>query len=230
MARSYNGTTDNIRADSAHVAAAGTAFSIAFWVKGSTQTASHYMYSEGNTATLNTIFGIETVLSSNKVTAFLRNDANSNLVNSNTTANVIDGTWHHVIYTQDSSNNWQVYVDGIADISGSYATSTVTTNLECFGALKRTSSATSNFFGGTIGSVASWTRLLSAGDAISLASDVSPLLLGAAHYWPMYGVDSPEPDLGIATHVTGTVSGTAFAQGRDPASLLDLVGATTGVA
>jgi hypothetical protein len=109
----------------------------------------------------------------------------------------------------------QLYVDGAADSSGTRTalsnSNSQTFNTTNIGVLVR--NTTSNFYSGTISEVATWTRTLSQGEVTSLASGLPASHLAPAHYWPLWGVDSPEPDIGTAAHTTGTLTGTTAVDG-----------------
>ncbi len=196
MARSFNGTSALVAVNGAQIAVQGTAFSIAFWIKAAVPAADSYAYAEGRSTTATPLFGIHSNISAH-LQVILRNDANSTRLNNVTSAfTQCDGTWHHFIYAQDASNNVAYYTDGANKETTSYVTSgTLTIDRATIGALVR--NTTSNWFAATLAEVAIFNRQLLDGDAAALgsgmlrAADLAPL-----HYWPLWGVDSPEPDLG----------------------------------
>lgn len=225
MARSFNGTSDLIAANAAHLYA-NSNYSAAFWAFGNANGGSiPTVFSEANTGNNNNRFSLDD--SSGKLRVFINNSSGTTLLSATGTATAFASAWHHICFTQDGSTNYKTYIDGAVDLSGTVTAGTVSPNDLTIGALHR--SATGQFYQGTICHVAIWSRTLSAGEALGLGNGLSPLLYGANHYWPLFGVDSPEPDLGISAHTAGTLTGTAFAAGHDPASLLDFAGTTVGV-
>ncbi len=229
MARSFNGTSDQIRMDTiAPFWQPTSAFGFACWLKGAASQTNKFIYGEGlsSSASANSL-GLSSADTGdlNRAHFFSRNSANSVTNSIYTTGDVFDATWHHLIFTHDSSGSYAWYIDGVADATGTLTTTgTFSTNRAALGALPR--STVVNFLSVTMTGAALWLRKLSAGEAQLLASGTSASLLAPTHYWPLFGADSPEPDLGVGAHVTGTLTGTAFAAGKDPVSLLDLAGAT----
>lgn len=225
MARSFNGTSDRIRADAARVCNKATACSFCAWVFYPSPATGREVYAEATTANTNNLFGFLTdTTTPSKVNLGIKiNVSSPNTVNITGTATAFEAAWHHLLFTQDTGNNCKVYVDGIVDISTSYSSAaTYSANNLAIGALVRTS--TTAFFGGRIAEVANWTRTLSAAEAVSLASGLPASHFAPAHYWPLWGSDSPEPDIGTGTHVTGTLTGTSAASGgRTGRRLLTLV-------
>ena len=202
MARSFNGTSDNIAADAAAIWNANAAYSAAMWLNGPQQSATpseREFFAEAVSSGHNPVFALRngTLGSSKKAAIISRNAAGVGLIaTTNTTADVLDSTWHHLGYTQDASGNWQLYVDGATDISGSFSPTTTSPNLFTMGCLRW--NGTLDFFNGSMAHVAKWSRQLSAKEMASLATGMLPSHLAPDHYWPLWGVDSPEPDLGIA--------------------------------
>ena len=195
MARTLNGTSDEIRADGANVFAANTAFSVAVWLNASGSITNEVYYGEGLNGN-NPHFMLQ--CNSGKLRIFLRSNAGTSLINGISSAlTIADSTWHHVVYAQNGSGGWQAYIDGAADGTAKGTYSAGATNACTFlglGALPR--STVTNFWAGTLSYVANWTRQLGAKEVLGLANGVSPLAYAPTHYWPLWGVDSPEPDIG----------------------------------
>lgn len=190
MARTFNGTSDNIRADAA-VAANASNFTVALWMK-STSTASTNIYGEGNGSTANPFFTFTNT--STGVIMNMRNDSGSTVFTSATITGVHDGKWHHLVYAQ-AGLNYATYLDGSVFQSTAHGNpGSLTLNRLTFGAQTRTS--TTGFWAGTLAEIASWQRQLSAKEVLSLASGLPASHLGPTHYWPLWGKDSPEPDIG----------------------------------
>lgn len=218
MSRLFNGTTDKIVADAAHLFSEQSAYSVAFWVNAAAPGATAVAFSEGRSSSANPFFLIGcNAANRSKVAVTIRNDAGgSSQINSSGTtqssATVFDSTWHHVVYAQNASGAWSVYIDGTQDstLHGTYTTGVTTIDRVGMGCSHRNTDT--SFFPGTLAHVAIWSRQLSASDAVILAGGQLPsnLPTGAAdHYWALYGVASPEPDYGTASHTDGTLTGTS---------------------
>lgn len=198
MARSFNGTSDRIRADGAHLfGGAGAAYSVSLWLKvpalASSGSTDFVIYSEANTGSTNNLFALMSLAATSltDVRLFIKNSAQTAVDNVSGTA--FDNTWHQIGYAQNASGSFARYLDGVSTNTGSYA-GIATTNDVCFGALVRTT--TTNFFPGALAHVATWNRQLAAQEMASLGAGLLPSHLGPNHYWPLWGVDSPEPDIG----------------------------------
>lgn len=104
------------------------------------------------------------------------------------------GAWYHLLGTWDGTNQ-TFYVNGTSAGTGTTTFGANAARETRIGA-GQNESTPSFYFKGDVSGVAIWNRALSAGDAISLASGLPPSHLGPSHYWPFWGVDSPEPDIG----------------------------------
>ncbi len=199
MARSLNGTSDLIAVDSAHLTNGATAFSISAWVKKSAR-ANDQIYGEGNTGAAGPFmqFNFDATTGQHIEIAARSASSGSSDVMAIGTIVAADGTWHHVCVTQNASSLCKLYVDGVADSSGSRTalsnSNSQTFNTARIGVLTRNTNA--NFYSGTIAEVATWTRELTASEVKLLAAGHLASELGPAHYWPLWGADSPEPDIG----------------------------------
>ena len=134
-------------------------------------------------------------------------------------ATAFDTTWRPIAFTCDASHNYVSYANGAVDLSGTYASGgTFNSALRTTIGAITTSSGTGSFYGGAIAHVATWTRVLSAQEVKSLSNGLLPSHLGPTHYWPLWGVDSPEPDL-VSGGVDGTLTGTTQGAGGPPVGL-----------
>jgi Concanavalin A-like lectin/glucanases superfamily len=214
--RSFNGSSDKVVANAARLYAPGAAFTVAMWLKvpalASSGAADIQLYSEANTGNANNVFGLgsKASVSLSGVRLFIKDSAGITQVDSTGSITAFDNTWHHLVYSQNASGGWKTYVDGVQDLSATY-TAALTPNDLTLGALVR--STTANFLNGSLAHVATWNRQFSAGEVMSLAAGLLPSHLGPSHYWPLWGNDSPEPDLGVAAHTSGTLTGTASSAG-----------------
>jgi hypothetical protein len=212
MARSFNGTSDLIAADLAHLYAIASAFSVAAWVKGAAQN-NKGVYGEGISTSSNPLFLIgsgQTTTSKARVSITTNSGGSALAVES--TATAFDSNWHHLCFTQDASRNYVLYVDGVSDHSATYSSGTLSgINRAGIGLLRRNTNG--NFFAGSIAEVCTLSRQLSAKEVLLLASGFSASHVAANHNWPLWGVDSPEPDIGTATMINGTLTGTSYSNG-----------------
>lgn len=221
MARSFNGTSDRITADAAAGFTQQAAYSVGGWVIGPQQPATpaeREFFAEAR-STDHECFVISNDLSgfSKKAKILSRNGGGAATLAVSTAAAVLDNTWHHILFTQDATSAYQVYVDGAPDATagGTYGRNTTVTDWLTLGAL-RWQGTQLDFFNGSLSRWAKWNRQLSADEAKALGAGWSPLMFQPVHYWPLTGQDSPEPDLG-SSPVNGTLTGTASAS--DPALL-----------
>lgn len=218
MARNFNGTTARLNVNGAQLYnGLTTAYSLAFWVKAASQNGP-IAYSEAHNTTSN-FFGIQTATGG--LLRVAANNGSATILNFTTVSAILNSTWRHFTYTQTTGRLSTAYVDGVSDATSTPgAASWVTTNNARIGDIDR-SGVEQLFWAGSLCHLASWSRTLTAGEARLLASGLPPSHLAPDHYWPLWGVDSPEPDLGSATHVTGAVTAaTAVAEARVTSNLL----------
>lgn len=212
MPRSFNGTSDLITADGARVTDGGAPFTIAMWLKAA-GTASGDVYSEANTGAAGPFFQI--AAASGKANFSMRSATGGAAdASANSTATVFDSTSHHLALTQTTGNLMSLYIDAAADVTftrtgNSNATSQPLTSVT-FGALRR--NTTSAFHAGVIAHLATWNRILAVQEVKSLAAGLLPSHLAPTHYWPLWGADSPEPDI-VAVGIDGTLTGTTKGAG-----------------
>ncbi len=200
MARSFNGTSDHIDADAATPNLSGQqAFSLSIWVKGSIANASSKNPLSIGAAGAGPFFQFQGD-ASGKLVLGLRSATSGSTDLTTSTATVFDSTWHHICVTQPSGSNVvSIYIDGLLDhtftrTSLSNSTTQTFTTL-CFGAFHR-SGTFAQFYGGVNAEIAIWARTLTLSEVKLLAAGHLASELGPAHYWPLWGADSPEPDIG----------------------------------
>jgi len=142
---------------------ANTTYSLSFWVNGAAQT-SKFIFAEGNSTTNTPQFSIKTGTAgnTNKIGLFIKNDATTTVLNSNSNAIVFNGDWHHIAWV-DNNGAATLYIDGIADLTNfNYTRGATTLDRTSLGAVTRTT--TGNFFAGSIDEVAVWSRALHANE------------------------------------------------------------------
>lgn len=216
MARLFNGTSGDGIADDAHVAVNSAGWTVAVWVKGAAQAAKG-VYTEGNSgnSTPFVIIGSDST-STSKMQFRVRANLSTQNATLVTTATVFDSTWHHFVARQTAANALATWVDGTADTSGSWGPGAQTLNRVTIAAT-RTSGAAGSFFSGSIAHVASWKRALATQEIALLAAGVLPPHLAPDHYWPLWGADSPEPDL-VLSGVDATLAGSPTLTPGPPAA------------
>lgn len=160
------------------------AFSISLWVRGPPQ-ADRRVFSEGSSRSSRPVFniGVDNTGATGSVDIYIRDGAGETMVAHRHSAGVaFDGTWHHIAWVDDGGNA-ALYLDGERDaVDFSYERRPMDLDRTSIGAILR--DGPSYFFGGDIGPVAVWTRLLSAEEVSALASGVAPSDLAGA------GIDS----------------------------------------
>jgi hypothetical protein len=213
MARSFNGTSDLARAVVHVYNGTRTAYSLACWVNGGTQQDKVFII-ESRVASANGFvrMGSQNAVGGNKCRVVISGSTGTTLLDSTSTAVILDSTWHHVCFTLSSAGNWVLYVDGVADKSGGpLASDSTSANQIGLGAFVRNSN--SQFYSGSLMDAANWKRQLAAGEVATLA--VAPAShLGPFDYYPLWGSDSPEPDIGTGgTNTAATLTGTTAVNG-----------------
>ncbi len=200
MARQFNGSTDKIDADSAVLNMSGQqAFSFAFWAKATiAQSNVLNPFGNANSGAAGPFFQAQGDASGKLVYA-ARSLTSGSSDTTTSTAVYFDNTWHHCVVTQPSgSSTLSIYIDGVLDHTFARTSlsnnTTQTFNTLSFGYLHRNTSA--QFFAGALADVAAWTRTITAQEVALLGSGAEASLLAPNHYWPLWGVDSPEPDIG----------------------------------
>jgi hypothetical protein len=212
MARSFNGTTDNIDCGTSQTLKPQTAFTYSVWFKPTTfadyGTIMGY-YDAGNpsVAIFTRAGGIGVayyVLATPSLTA----DPGS--------TGLVAGTWYHVALTVDTSvSALRAYINGSLDASVNAAPSTIASN------------TTKHFYFGfapaggielgqtVLADGAIWNAALTQLEVSALAAGIRPPHIrpkALVAWWPLNGLASPEPDLsGNANN--GTLTGTANAFG-----------------
>ena len=134
-------------------------FSVSFWVNGGLQN-DRRIFAEDATNNQFTLFSIGSQGAGTEGTlrVFIRSDNNVLLRDRVSTRPALDGTWHHVVWTDD--NGWaKLYIDGTLDETEfTYTRGLLTANRTAIAALARTPLAAQ--FLGAIDELAVWNRVL----------------------------------------------------------------------
>lgn len=216
MARTFNGTSDLIGISSLVLNPGDSVLSMSCFIKTSATAGTMLGCDNGSSARF-----AQFKVAASKLQMILFNSATARSWTS--TSNVNTGAWVHCGGACTGTTG-VVYVDGSAQGAATQTTTNSSSGLSWrIGA--QLAGVTQAFFSGQIAEVALWKRVLSANEFASLSAGLPASHLAPDHYWPLFGADSPEPDIGNVTHATGSLTGTTAAAGaRVNSSLLTLNG------
>jgi Concanavalin A-like lectin/glucanases superfamily len=208
MARSFNGSSDQIVVSGVPSLTAGHAQCMSCWLMWPTTPSSYkgivQLYGTGH-------YLLYT--NGNKLAIYLTGIS----IDPTTTA-LVANTWYHIGVTCDGTTTLNIYLNGSLD-------STTTVGAGSFGITgpANSNSAIGNdivnagrFLNGTIADVAFWDGVyLTATEILALSKGARPYTIRPQNlraWWPLDGLQSPEPDLsGNASN--GTLTGTSSAFG-----------------
>jgi hypothetical protein len=133
-----------------------------------------------------------------------------------TTALPSANVWSHAAITSSSATSHAAYLNGGNKVTNSGTLSGATASTQTWlGSYKTSGGAHGGFFAGTIADAAIWSVALSDAEIAALASGVRPKDIRPASliaYWPLGGLQSPEPDISGGAR-NGTLTGTSAAFG-----------------
>lgn len=203
MARSFNGTSDLIAVTAAPFSSGSPTMTLSAFIKTSSSAAGAIIASDTGSSPNRVYQFTKTALNKLQFTVFA-----TSVVHTITGAtSVNDGLWHHVAAVNDGTTGW-IYLDGVQDVTGAQAANH-TLNLHNFRIGAQLVGVTGAFWNGSIAHAALWSSALTVSAAVSMSAGLPSSHLGPEHYYPLWGADSPEPDIGIQTHATGALTGTA---------------------
>ncbi|HWN94288.1 MAG TPA: LamG-like jellyroll fold domain-containing protein [Methylomirabilota bacterium] len=140
-----------------------TAYSVAFWINANGAGQSdRRIFSETSTNNNNPALtlGTQAAGTNGAIRVFVRNNAATVLLDRTSTGTPLDGTWHHVVWTE-TNGEARLYIDGLLDeTSFHYTRGSLSLDTTTIGALLNASGA-SNFFSGSIDELAVWSRAIS---------------------------------------------------------------------
>lgn len=185
-------------------------FSIVYWQKNPPAPATQFLYSESNTSTSNSFFGLR--LSGSFVTGGLRHDDGTNLITFTSSVPVSNDIWHHVAYINNGSD-FNLYIDGELDQTGSYRRSIITTDTTDIGRLTRTGAG--NYYVGSIDDFRTYTSELTQRDIKEIYNDGAGILTevgSRVNYYDMIPrtnvpadiLDYGSGHIGSAVHISGS--------------------------
>jgi hypothetical protein len=151
------------------------AFTVALWVNGTgIGQADRRFFSESSTLSPNPLFNLGTDVggANGTIRVFIRNDSGALVFSNSSTRVALDGTWHHVVWTE-TNGQARLYIDGVLDESNfNYTRGPLTLNQTSLGAIQRTNIA--NYFSGALDDVAVWNRVLTIGEIQTISTTVIP--------------------------------------------------------
>lgn len=216
MARAFNGTSDLIAVSALAMMTNTNLVTLAAWIK-TTATPGAIICSDNGGGSRFAQFRV----SGNKLQLILFQGGTARTWTS--TAAVNSGAWRHVAGVYDGTTGF-LYIDGALDTSTALPATNLGTGLNWrIGA--QLPGVTQQLFAGSIAHPIIVSRALTAGEVKSVATGLLPSHLAPDHYWPLWGTDSPEPDVGNATHASGALTGTTAA--HDPGVGLNLLTLTS---
>lgn len=165
---SFNGTSNAVTR-AAQSVYNNTNYWLSFWIKGSAQSDARFYSEGGGNATVYMGIGSGTSAGTGKLKLNIRNDANSTIANLTSTQTVLDGTWHHIILT-DENGTATLYVDGTSESLDYTKTGVFTLTKTTIGALGR--NTTANYFNGSIDSFYAGVGTLSSDDRVALRNGI----------------------------------------------------------
>jgi hypothetical protein len=154
-----------------------SAFSVAFWINGNgTNQTNARIFAESSTNSSLPVFslGSQSTGTNGTLRALIRNSAGTLLLDRNSTRTALDGTWHHVAWTE-TNGAVRLYIDGTLDETVfNYArTGASLLDQTTIGALLNALGAT-NFLNGWIDELAVWSRPLSFTEVQQIIADGIP--------------------------------------------------------
>jgi hypothetical protein len=140
-----------------------SAYSVAMWIMATGIGQSDLRFfseSSTNVGAGNQLFcfGTHATGADGTMRVFIRNNAGAAIMVRNSTQTVLDGTWHHIVWTE-TNGLARLYVDGVLDATDfDYTRSPLTLNQTSVGAIVR--AAIGSYFAGALDEVAVWNRAL----------------------------------------------------------------------
>ena len=212
MSRDFNGSTGFLSWGQAAILRPALPVTVAAWINPDTLTAGDGIFTTNKLSATHRGFWFSiTDISGHLECDYGDNNGNgaTNRRTKVSTGAVSTGSWQHVACCIRGAADMDIYING-SDAGGAYSGSggAMAYNTSFGGQI---ASVISNTFDGRMAEVGLWTVSLSAAEILALSKGVSPdlfrtdVLLG---YWPIYGLVSPEINLGSSS-VNATLNGTA---------------------
>jgi hypothetical protein len=208
----FNGSSSQISATVANLPAANAAQTISVWASIAALPAS----ASSMVALTGAASAVKLGLSSTQLRV-LRNDGTALI----STAAPSTGSWHHIAYTWDGSNN-RLYVDGVAVTPTAVAHDTAAVSSAFIGA----TNAGADFFNGSLDEVRVYNRALGARDIAALALGRMPSAGVATHTITDGIIATNGRNIGDFVIASGTLTGSGTIQSEG--SWLNYGGRYTG--
>jgi hypothetical protein len=206
MARSFNGTTDQIVTASYALPAQG---SLSVWYKaGGAGTTYQGIVDQLTTGAQLSIY--QHVTGVPNAAYYVVTGSGTISVDPGSGTFTI-GTWYHLACTYDSVGGLKTYFNGVSD--GTAAANGAIPTSSCAMGIGFDPVNAGRNLGGILADAAEWNVVLSAGQIAQLAAGYRPVDVNSANligWWPLSGYSSPEPDISGNAH-NGTLTGTSQA-------------------
>lgn len=212
MARDFNGSSDQLSVAANAALRPGLPVTVSAWVKPDVLQSAG-IYTSNKVGTTHSGFWVAVDAAGNIESSFGDNTggAGTDRQSKVTTATPVTvGAWRHVAATIRGASDMTIYAGGV-DAGGAFSGTggAMAYNVANGSRIGFVGSAGAAFFDGLLAEVAVWTVSLSDSEVASLSGGVSPLDVQGGNllaYWPICGVQSPEPDYksGFQATVTGT--------------------------
>jgi hypothetical protein len=210
MARSFNGTSDHIDS-SAYTA--GTAGTVSIWFNFTTNAGAYATLLGQDNQTVVQVYQ-QIHLKSSGHLAYYAGTTLAGIGVDPGTAVATSGVWYHACCTYDSTNGLKTYLNGVSDGTAA-ANGALQTGSNPFMIGYDSNFSPARDFNGSLADAAHWSAALSTSEVVALAAGARPSTirpLSLLGWWPLGGVQSPEPDLS-GNKNNGTLTGTAPAFG-----------------
>jgi hypothetical protein len=206
--RSFNGTTDKIATGNQ---TASNPITISAWINPSAAQPTAYgtVFSISNNSTAVAQLLLKTT---GKLATYLTVGGNSKSIDPGSVA-ISNNIWTHVLVVSDTST-LNLYVNGSLDTLTGFAVAVASTSGIASG-IGEDPGTNASFFQGSIADVAFWNVALTTAEISALAKGARPSIIrpkSLSGWWPLDGLQSPEPDLS-GNAKNGTLTGTTPAFG-----------------
>ena len=175
-----------------------TPITMACWFKVNGVAAAYMLMTEGSSTDNNPnhLLRVRGDVAGDPLEVSSRNDAAS-ATGTCQTGTVTAGTWFHAAGVWSATNSRVAYLNGSAGTTDTTSVTPVTVDRTSIGALERLSPT--GYLDGVVAEAAIWSVALTTDEIVALAAGANPRRIrahGLGAYWPLWGVASPEVDLG----------------------------------
>ncbi|MBI5384839.1 MAG: immunoglobulin domain-containing protein [Verrucomicrobia bacterium] len=154
-------------------------YSVSFWVNANgVGQSNRTVFAESSTNSPTPVFALGTHVTGTNTSlrVFVRGDANAVVLDRTSTRSVLDGVWHHVVWSETNGLG-RLYIDGALDETDfSFTRTNLTLDQTALGALRR--ATVDSYFAGTLDEVAIWSRVLTLTEIQQLQSTGVPAPIG----------------------------------------------------